>query len=478
MDALDRDTSGKPHSEDDTESTRSRDSSVHDCSVAPSQMLQKCTGLISIDGLHYPSFWRQDEVIQLRNNWRARRGDVFVVTHFPIMGMQRLLVALVEGHDNPWQAGLIQKPHACDFAASRRGASAFIDEAASWQHRRFFKTHAKPNDFPCQYPFQESSGDGHGPPPKVVVLVADPRHAIVMQWRAIFERFCSIWKDSKCRMPSLAQFIKMISTGQLNMLGIGNHFEHCMVWAEEASLNPDTVRIFDAGRLGSLNPREVKEELEDIAEFLEIPRERASELVAATFRRPKDADDAILQDQCVFKSALNGGHLVELSAPNVYTFEEEMSSSTSQVHVLWRDLLDSWTHSSSSRLAELARICLQGMAAAPRLSLTIPLKGDALHESGQCRPCVFALRGVCNYTADMCRFCHSPGHSKTKRASLKVRQRRRKAQEREQIRTPSRSPSPTRFATALPRSSSPTRFGTVLPNQLVMALLPHQLMVW
>eukprot|EP00928_Gymnodinium_smaydae_P035961 TRINITY_DN2521_c0_g3_i1.p1 TRINITY_DN2521_c0_g3~~TRINITY_DN2521_c0_g3_i1.p1 ORF type:complete len:481 (+),score=49.39 TRINITY_DN2521_c0_g3_i1:50-1444(+) len=464
MHVSDQEASCKPRSEDDTESTRSYVSSAHDVSESPSQSLQKNAGLISVDGLHYPGFWRQDEVMQLRNNWRARRGDVFVVTHFPIMGMQRLLVALVEGHSDPWQAGLVQKPHACDMAASKLGASAFMDEAATWHHRRFFSTRAKPNDFPCQYPFQESLGDEQAPPPKVVVLVADPRHAIVMQYRAFSDWISALWKDSICRMPSLAEFIKMVSAGQLNMFGSGNHFEHCMEWSEEASRNPSTVRIFDAGRLGSLNPREVKSELEDIADFLEIPRERATDLVTAIFRRPKDADDALLQDQCVNTQALNGGHLLELSAPNVYKFEEEMSSSASQVHVLWRDLLDSWTHSSCSRLAQLARICLQGMAAAPRLSLTIQLKGDALHEAGQCRPCVFALRGACNFTADMCRFCHSPGHMKTKRASLKVRQRRRKAQEREQIRTPSRSP-------------SPARFGTALESQFFVAL-PNQMMVW
>lgn len=136
--------------------------------------------------------------------------------------------------------------------------------------------------------------------------------------------------------------------------------------------------------------------------------------------------------------ALNGGHLVEQTGLNLHLFEDAVNSATMDVHTLWRDLLRIWMGSSSPRLVELAQASMKGISSTPPLALTFPLKGDAAHESGKCRPCVFHLRGICRNAEEMCLYCHAPGHAKTKRASLKVR-RRQKAR-RQGARTPSPSP--------------------------------------
>mmetsp|Transcript_87003 Transcript_87003/g.218996 ORF Transcript_87003/g.218996 Transcript_87003/m.218996 type:complete len:482 (+) Transcript_87003:55-1500(+) len=388
---------------------------------------------LHIDGADYPSFWNKDEIVQLRRQWRPKAGDVFIANQFPIRGIQRLLVSLIEGNPDPWSAGLLKKPHFCDAAASKRGAAGFMDEADKWEVRRCFKTVAMPNSLPCQYPFEDYSGEGL--PPKILVLIADPRHAFIVWWQFI--------TTSCARLNvSIPEFIEKVVFGEFKMFG--NYFEHAKAWAQEAAQNPGSVRIADAGRLGSLDPKEVKAELEDIADFLDIPRERVADLVVATFRRPRDADLALKQDDCVMHEALNGGHLVEQTGLNLHLFEEAVNSASMEVHTLWINLLKTWIGSSSSQLAQLAEVSMRGVSSTLPAALTFPLKGEAAHESGRCRPCVFHLRGICRNTEEMCLYCHAPGHAKTKRASLKVRQRQKAKLQR------GRSPSPSPQNLALP----------------------------
>eukprot|EP00928_Gymnodinium_smaydae_P019581 TRINITY_DN17523_c0_g1_i1.p1 TRINITY_DN17523_c0_g1~~TRINITY_DN17523_c0_g1_i1.p1 ORF type:complete len:348 (-),score=42.32 TRINITY_DN17523_c0_g1_i1:320-1363(-) len=325
------------------------------------------------------------------------------------------------------------------MGASRRGANEYMNEISSWKGRRIFTTSALPSNFPCQFPFDHS--DGQGPPPKVIVLLADPRNAFVIWWQFLFKNRCCSHQSGKIKgyTPSLVDFIELIARGELNVFG-ANYFDHAMMWAEVAERNPDMVQFFDVGRLGSLDPKEVRAELESVAGFLDIPTSRAAELAAATFKRPQDADASLQQDDCIFTQALNGGHLMELSGKNVYTFEDAVSEAAYDVHSTLRGLLKMWTNSSAVRLVQLAITSLQGIASAPPAFLTSPLKGDLVHAADQCRPCVFNIRGICRNTSDMCMYCHAP-HSKVQRPSLKLRQRRRRAAQ-VLVRTPSRSPSP------------------------------------
>ncbi|CAE8677124.1 unnamed protein product, partial [Polarella glacialis] len=93
--------------------------------------------------------------------------------------------------------------------------------------------------------------------------------------------------------------------------------------------------------------------------------------------------------------------------------------------------------SADVRVWQLGQRAMSGMATVPKMSLCVPLKGELAHEGGTCKPCVFNLRGLCQDSAEMCRFCHEP-HDKTKRANRKVRKQRQ--QIRERARTPSPEP--------------------------------------
>jgi hypothetical protein len=217
-------------------------------------------------------------------------------------------------------------------------------------------------------------------------------------------------------------------------------FEHALAWSAEAARRPESVRLFDMNRLGSLDRREVKEEFQKIADFLEIPREHATSLVEAAFRPPDLADDAIVQEFGIDHDSVNSGVLVEPTGKNLYMFEAAASSLASEVRELWYNSIKTWISSPDSKLRDMAEVSLKGVNSTPPLSLTLPLKGDTLHAMGKCRPCVFALRDVCRNTAEACMYCHAEGHAKPKRASHKVR--RQKKAMRDRGRTPSPSPSP------------------------------------
>lgn len=370
-------------------------------------------------GRFYPPMFKFDVIEELKAVWHPEPGDVFFVSHFPVRGIQRLLVSLVEGADNPWAPGVIDKPHYVDLAVSRRGVNKFLEEVGSWKRRRCFKTHLSPNMFPCQYPFKTHTGGGIAP--KIVVLVADPRHAFTIWWQVMPQLGFRADLDIK-------EFIEAIMDKEISPFG--NYFEHAAAWAREAEAYPDMVRLVVADRLGSLDPKEVKASLEEIAEFLEIPTQAAARLAASTFDRPAFADEALQQDTLVIHEALSGGHLVEQSARNLHVFEEALAMASPLVHKIWRQNVASWFECKSGCLKQIAESTIAGVASTPPLALTFPMKGPAAHASGTCRPCVFATRGICKETAAMCRYCHSEEHLPPKRASRKVRKMRKELQGR------------------------------------------------
>mmetsp|Transcript_13886 Transcript_13886/g.38772 ORF Transcript_13886/g.38772 Transcript_13886/m.38772 type:complete len:507 (+) Transcript_13886:51-1571(+) len=396
---------------------------------APGIRYTKSEPLVEMDGNLFPSFWRSSEVQILQNEWAAREGDVFVVSQFPIRGIQRLMVALVEGEEDPWKPGLIDKAHFCDAGASRVGAREYMDSVDGWTGRRCFKTHVAPSAFPCRFPFERPEGPD-GPAPKVVVLVADPRHLVSLLYDFHGPAFC---KSLDC---SLSDFIRFCASGKFRAWG--DFWNNSLAWSEQVARHPGSVQMFDAGKLGSLDLRTVTSELERIAEFLEIPKGRAADLAAAAFRSP---DYLVKSDFGISRGAVDDGLLLEQSGKNLHSFEAALNSAAYEVHELWRNAVKGWLAAPNSQLAELARISMKGVSSTPPLNLTVPMKGEAVHASGMCRPCVFALRGICNNADEMCLYCHASGHTQTKRASLKSRQRKTR-RTNQRIRTPSPSPSP------------------------------------
>jgi len=366
-----------------------------------------------IGGVHYPAWFKEDAIRELQSVWSASQGDVFIVCHFPLRGLQRLLVSLVEGRDDPWAEGLTEKPHFCDAAASRRGVSEFLNIAASWKVRRCFKTHAFPHMFPCKYPFETKPGNG--PPPKVLVMIADPRHAFTVWWQVM-----SSLGTTGLQLPDL---IESVVTNSFDMFG--NFFEHAAAWAREAMHHPDSVYLVDVGHLGSQDPKEVKQALTEIAEFLDIPEERAETLTAALFHRPAHALDALKHDAMPMLEALHGGPLVEQSGKNLHLFEDALAFTSAAIRSSWEHKVRSWETCPNPLLLKLSAITALGVLSTPPLKLIRPLKGVDVHLAGECRPCVFALRGVCRDSPAMCRYCHADGHARTKRASHHLRKLRK-----------------------------------------------------
>ncbi|CAE7747625.1 GTF3C3 [Symbiodinium pilosum] len=335
-----------------------------------------------IEGIYYPNFIKESAIRRLQQ-WEGRAGDVFLVSNFPVRGLQRVLTCLVEGRDNPWEGGLLDKPYYCEAGASKRGVDAYLGEANDWSFRRCFKTHAFPHLFPCRYPFPRHTGDGV--PPKVLVLVADPRHAFAVWWQTLGQ----LEPDVSLELD-FGLFLKVVA--QQGWTLFGNYVEHATAWAREAELHPDNVRLCIADRLGSLDPEEVREEMHNIADFLMISRDRADRVVDAIFCRPPDASSALSKDRLVDHAVLQGGHIVENTGRNLYQFQDAYHSVDGLVQDIWRQMFVTLCRTGSSCLQEVAQKALQGGASLPPMVKTGAFRGEDAHNAGTCRPCVFNLR--------------------------------------------------------------------------------------
>lgn len=55
-----------------------------------------------IKGIKYPRFCKESTLLEMQEKWSARSDDVFLVSNYHVWGVGRLLAALVEGHEDPW----------------------------------------------------------------------------------------------------------------------------------------------------------------------------------------------------------------------------------------------------------------------------------------------------------------------------------------------------------------------------------------
>lgn len=382
-----------------------------------------------IQGIYYPGFFKESAIRSLQSSWDSREGDVFLVSNFPVRGLQRVLTCMVEGHENPWENGLLDKPYYCDAAASKRGVESYLCEAESWKGRRCFKTHALPHLFPCRYPFPPHSGDGI--PPKILVLVADPRHAFTVWWQTLGQ----IEPDVSFNFD-LKSFISEVAEKGLKLFG--SYFEHTAAWAKEAEEHPDSVHLCMVDHLGSLDRQEVRLEMLEIAKFLCVPHESVDRLVEAIFHRPHDASSSLSRDRLVDQAVLEGGHIIENTGQNLCAFQTALDSTNGVVRELWQSMFRLLLKTDNSCLVEIGQKAMHGTASLPPMVKTGAFRGEAAHAAGLCRPCVFNLRGICRDSADICLYCHAEGHQRTKRATQKVRKQR-------QLQRRMRTPSPDRF---------------------------------
>lgn len=199
-------------------------------------------------------------------------------------------------------------------------------------------------------------------------------------------------------------------------------------------MHPETVRMCCAGRLGSLDKQEVREELLEIAAFLEVSEESAVHLAESIFSRPEYAKISLSRDEAADLDAIRGGPLVELSAKRLYSFQDTLDSMDGIAQEAWQMMCRKLFDSGDTFLANLAQQAMRGSSSLPRQALTGSFRGKAAHDSGSCRPCVFNLRGLCKSSAEECLYCHEEGHSRTKRASHRVRKQRK---QQRRARTPS-----------------------------------------
>jgi hypothetical protein len=222
--------------------------------------------------------------------------------------------------------------------------------------------------------------------------------------------------------------IEALSNGTLEMLG--GHFEFASAWAKEETKHPDDVKLVFADRLGSLDPNTVRMALEEIAEFLEVsdPGPAAAQLTMATFSKPQDGMLALLSDTpayCQSQMATPGGHLVEVYDTRLQGFEDLLMQLGQAARVAWTRSLTPWTQDGDIRLAKVGQMAIRGVASLPSIRSLQPKRGIEAHNAGMCRPCVFAMRGACERPLGFCQYCHEEGHSKPKRLSKKVRDRRK-----------------------------------------------------
>ncbi|CAK9038342.1 Tartrate-resistant acid phosphatase type 5 [Durusdinium trenchii] len=352
---------------------------------APTQRIEEILHWKPIQGIYYPRFFKESAIRRLQNSWECREGDVFLVSNFPVRGLQRVLTCMVEGRNNPWEDGLLDKPYYCDAAASRRGVDAYLSEAESWKGRRCFKTHAPPHLFPCRYPFPETSGDGI--PPKILVLVADPRLVFTVWWQTLGQIEPEVSLDF-----DLGGFLSLVADQGWKLFG--SYFDHAVAWAKEAEEHPESVRLCVVDNLGSLLPKDVQHELSEIAEFLCISQDAVDHLVEAIFHRPPDACKSLSKDQLVDNAALQGGHIVENTGQNLYSFQSALDSTNGLIQEIWRGMFKLLLTTENSCLIEIAHKALGGTASLPPLVKTGAFRGAAAHDAGLCRPCVFNLRDL------------------------------------------------------------------------------------
>lgn len=180
--------------------------------------------------------------------------------------------------------------------------------------------------------------------------------------------------------------------------------------------------------------QEVRAEILEIAEFLEVSEESALQLAQSMFSRPGDADISLSRDEALDLDAIQGGPLVELTAKRLYGFQNTLDSMDGIAQDAWRTICKKLFDSGNAFLENLAQQATQGSSSLPRQALTGSFRSKEAHDAGNCRPCVFNLRGICKSSAEECLYCHEEGHSKTKRASHRVRKQRK---EQRRARTPS-----------------------------------------
>lgn len=365
--------------------------------------------------------WDQTAEIELfQQAFIPQAGDVFVVTNFPLRGLFRLLVALVEdGNRSPWDPNLVSKPHVCLSKAQSMGTAAYNQEVSAWPGRRIFQAVGPPSKFPCRLPFRS----GVGTSPKVMVLLSDPRHTIAAFWS-----FCRLLKVGNTKFKA---FVEAFIQGELSALNRDSLFADSLAWARMAAQYPGQVRLFRADCLGSVHPQEVLAELSAMADFLEIPQSKADVLTASLFSRPAGAELSLQFDEYPVDT-VRKGPLVEQASHNIVIFEEALNSMPVEESEQWKRQAMIWINSEVGDLIRLGIVATKGGASTPAKALTGPMEGIEVHLAGQCRPCIFATKGTCTQ-GSLCSFCHEE-HGKKQRLN---KQRRRAKANLRRVRTPS-----------------------------------------
>jgi len=353
---------------------------------------------------------KENEVLRLQELFVPRCGDVFFITNEFYRPILRALTELAD--ETVQQDPHLSLPDKFSFlkaASMMHGAAPFVQKINAWTWRRCFAHGSGLHDFPCHLPFCNT---GDGLPPKVLVLIADPRYIVMMLYR---------WAVNNFRLRvSAADFVNSFVRRELpEVLPPFRFFDDSLVWAEMAQKYPSQVREFRSDLLGSPLPKEVQKEMESIAAFLEVPQSRALETVQQLFAGDF-ADEKFPKK--LRKRPRADEYLEPLDNFNyIGRFEEIMASLGMDAIVAWQDRLACWRDSGFPFLAELGGKASQGAASLPPQHKSVPLKGAYIHAAGECKPCSFFMRGSCHRSEELCIFCHSDGHVRVNRPSRKQR---------------------------------------------------------
>mmetsp|Transcript_24750 Transcript_24750/g.57142 ORF Transcript_24750/g.57142 Transcript_24750/m.57142 type:complete len:492 (+) Transcript_24750:124-1599(+) len=397
-----------------------------------------------IENCGYPAFFDANAVLRMQQEWTCRPDDVFIVGG-TTPNLVRHIAGFVEGAVGQNQPEMVPVakdfPRWIDAAASRRGWQ-YVEALDKIKRPRLLTTHCVPWLFPCrnsglprtQFPSgwsslrsstaSECSSDAGCPePPKMAVIITDPRVLVMreLQHTLLVKQG---WSNDVVKDADLALLLEGL-LGPCDDLLPGltcSEAAGIAAWAEAEQQFPERIRLFFIDDFVT----QPATALRGLLNFLEIPSASIDDANV-----PRDLYDT---NGTLYTTVTAAGDFSTSPAlPGlVEAFERILSQCPDFAKRMWEDSALQLLQSPNSRLVTVAQGILVHKA------WDVP-GFWAAHSARLCRPCLFFPRGTCRQDEE-CEHCHLPDHTKPKRPNKSRRQRRKGNHHASSDRTPSPSP--------------------------------------
>jgi len=410
-----------------------------------------------VDGYPIPPFVQASAIVALRETWKPRKENTFVVVPQeygpPEMDALGLLIALAE----QWRSDTI-KPLSSILNTSHHFSPSdimkvsvaggefptpehpLIDRvlecrAACGQEsadRRCLITRLPPSLMPASS--LQGSGGGHeswadvgageesecsapAGGEKVVVICADPRFLVMKEYLSV-KRFHDLRQmETGCSEPlEVARFLELGLQAPLIQ-----SLKSLTEWAREEQRRPSQVRLLFIEEFVS----EPDVALLGLARFLGV--QEGSDVLQTVLQ---EIGELVQQSRGLFARCPEGVSEIQFVRGLAQQFEGQLDAVPLGVAQAWAEQVSELMRIQSPRVLSL------GQALQAHTQLQLPAWW-AVHSAGLCRPCTFASRGTCR-NLETCAFCHGPhGPRVSKRPSKKWRERRERQRQAARVRTPS-----------------------------------------